>query len=373
MWGDYMTNLEALRQLIDNHYKTYEVLKRKYGIIKKVLSYEKAIVTIEHDDMLVLQKEYRNRSPEEEANVKAEKGDVTLLNMTGEELKNGDSVWIHYWTTITSGYIAIVNGVSQSYTGGDLTVQKLAVLTTAQGNLYAHAKKYNSSSEWGSDYENTTWEENYDNRIMNIDTKNGIEIAQGEETHGYNVIFANGNPILIMHPTSDTFSELTLVNPNLFTHEMNVRISRNVIKSVFTSSGISTTVHSLDPNRDSKLYLAMRSFVPYVGTYSSTPRYYYGVMVEQDGIESIVFNCGKNYRYSNTAFEGLGFILMTWGDSNINAPNNTFPYGSVSAGCAVYDYYFSYNFDMTLGFQNNAEYEYAKCVLSSCNLHRITG
>ena len=319
-----MTNLEALHQLIDNHYKTYEVLKRKYGIIKKVLSYEKAIVTIENDDMLGLQKEYKNRSPEEEDNVKAENGDVTLLNMTGEELKNGDPVWIHYWTTVTSGYIAIKNGISQN-NSCDLTVQNLAVLTTVQGDLYAHAKKYDSSSEWDSDYENTKWRENYDGRVMNVDKTTGIKIAQGEEAHGYNTIFANGNPILIMRSGSDVSNDIGLVNPNFFTHEMNVRTASNVTKCEFNSSGrISTSTYSLDPNRDSKLFLAMRC----LETREYEQAAYFSVMIEQDGVENSIVDYGSYYPlpYIPLAFERLKFILIAWNHNSINAPNSTFSY-----------------------------------------------
>ena len=367
-----MTGLEALHQLIDNHYKTYEVLKRKYGIIKKVLSYEKAIVTIEHGDMLALQKEYRNRSPEEEANVKAEKGDVTLLNMTGEELKNGDSVWIHYWTTVTSGYIAIKNGGSKYNTSGDsLTVQKLAVLTVEQGNLYAHAKKYDSSSEWGSDYENTKWRENYDSRVMNVDERNNLKIAQGEESHGYNTIFVNGNPVLIMRSSSVILDDLPLVNSNFFVQEMNVRISRSVQRRTFNGSRPVSTTYNLDPTKDSKLFIAPRSIISNNGA----PRYYYSVMVEQDGIENIILNNEQYFSNATSAFDNIYFFLIMWNKNNIYIPDSTFPNGSIDVGCLIYniwDGYGIYNYNMTMGFQNNAEYEYAKCVLSSCD-YIITG
>lgn len=365
-----MTNLEALHQLIDNHYKTYEVLKRKYGIIKKVLSYEKAIVTIENDDILELQKEYKNRSPEEEDNVKAENGDVTLLNMTGEELKNGDPVWIHYWTTVTSGYIAIKNGISQN-NSCDLTVQHLAVLTTVQGDLYAHAKKYDLSSEWGSDYENTKWRENYDSRLMNVDKPTGIKIAQGEEAHGYNTIFANGNPILIMRSRSDVSNDIMLVNPNFFTHEMNVRTASNVTKCEFNSSGgISTSTYSLDPSRDSKLFLAMRC----LETRDDEQAAFFSVMIEQDGVENTILDNDQWFSYPSAAFENLGFILIIWNKDNIHSPNNTFPYGYVNTGCLIYNTWnthWIYWLNQNFGFQNEAEYEYAQCVLSSCDFQPI--
>lgn len=369
-----MTNLELLHQLIDNHYKTYEVLKRKYGVIKKVLSYEKAIVTIENSDMLGLQKKYKSRSPDEEDNIKAENGDVILLNMTGEELKNGDPVWIHYWTTVVSGYIAIKNGGLKHNTGGNsLTVQNLAVLTAEQGNLYAHAKKYDLSSEWGSDYENTKWKENYDSRLMSVDKSTEIEIVQGEESHGYNTIFTNGNPVLIMRSGSVVSNDIKLVNPNFFTHEMNVRTAHNITKCEFNSSGgISTSTYSLDPNRDSKLFLAMRC----AETRENEQAAFFSVMIEQDNIENTILDYGSYYLlpYIPLAFERLKFILIAWNHNSINAPDSTFPYGSVRTGCLIYNTWnsrYSYWINLTLGFQNNAEYEYAQCVLSSCDFQPI--
>ena len=41
-----------------------------------------------------------------------------FLNKTGEILEADDEVWIHYWTNLNAGYIALRNGKPRLPTGG---------------------------------------------------------------------------------------------------------------------------------------------------------------------------------------------------------------------------------------------------------------
>ena len=45
-------------------------------------------------------------------NSKNEESVLTLLNKSRDELAVGDSVWIHYWNTVSDGYVAIKTGLS---------------------------------------------------------------------------------------------------------------------------------------------------------------------------------------------------------------------------------------------------------------------
>lgn len=362
--------LTELHELIDKHYSTYETLKRKYGIVKKVLSYEKAIVTIEGKDLSALQKEYKHRNPEDEDNVKAENGDVILLNMTNEELKNGDSVWIHYWTTITSGYIAIKNGTSKSGSY-DLTVDKLAVLNEEQKEIYAHAKRYSTSSEWGSDFENEKWQESYDSRTMNIDRKNDLIIAQGEYSRGYNVIFANGNPVIIFSGVINPNQDGLLINPNLRTHEMNVKTGLYIYNRQFTETSVTRSSYRVLPSMTSKIFLTPTR----IRTTNGQPVCYYGLVIECNGIEDGLFS-PDNDNFSSIQ-GGLNlFSMALLGNRDISDKTTLFEHGSVSPRLTIYNIQtgrMTYNISIPMGFQSDAEYEYAKCVLSTCDYQRTTG
>lgn len=131
--------LTALNTIIDNRYEHYNVLKRKYGIVKEVLSYARAIVTVEDKDMMELQKKYQEEN-EEELDYGVKTRDLNLLNKTGEELFVGDSVWIYYWNTLTDGYIALHIGAKKEVS---VPVRYMAVVK----NKHTNAKIYSAEEK----------------------------------------------------------------------------------------------------------------------------------------------------------------------------------------------------------------------------------
>lgn len=143
--------LTALNNIIDNRYESYNILKRKYGIVKEVLSYARAIVTVEDKDMMDLQREYQKPKGEDEEKTDygAKTRDLNLLNKTGEELFVGDSVWIYYWKTLTDGYIALHVGAKKEVS---VPVRYMAVIKEEHTN----AKIY-SESEREQFIFNRTW------------------------------------------------------------------------------------------------------------------------------------------------------------------------------------------------------------------------
>lgn len=369
-----MSNLTYLNNIIDNRYQTYETIKRKYGIVKEIINTSKAIVTLDDKDMSMWQKEYKRRDKErKEAEERGEDPpvynndgtrDLTLPNATGETLVVGDSVWVYYWHDLASGYIAIVNRLSKHNSDSGLYVNKLAVLNEAQGNLYAHAKKYNSSYQWDSQAEQEKWLENYESRTMNIDEKNDLKIAQGEYFHGYNVIFVNGTPVLI------NIGTLNLVNPNLFSQELVCRVNLSLVKRRFQNHSIITETKTITPSRDTTIYLSVTG----ITTNNSNKRYWFGAVMVQDDVEYGVL---QNALYYTSVFPAINNLKLCIGmnASDIYDANETFPYGYISAMIVIYDetnfdYETSASFD--LGFQSDAEREYARCVLSMCGYEIIT-
>lgn len=159
-----MSDLSAFKSLVDKRYETYSVMKRKYGIIKEVLSYAKAIVTLEDKDMTDIQEYYRAKEKErkqleaqglviEDDDPFADLRNLTLLNKTGEALEVGDAVWVYYWHDLSSGYIAIRCGVSNGIVRAKYTVEHVGVMpssTASSSDIYAHAREYDEEDwEWG--------------------------------------------------------------------------------------------------------------------------------------------------------------------------------------------------------------------------------
>lgn len=368
-----MSSLSDINSLVDKRYDTYQVLKRKYGVIKKVINDSRAVVTLEDTDMLKWQKEYKRREKEkQEAIDHGEEPpeynndgtrDLVLPNASGESLAVADGVWVYYWHDLASGYIAVKNGVAK-IGSTDLLVEKLAVLNTVQGNIYAHAKKHDAESEWDSQAENESWQENYDDRTMNIDEKNNLIIAQGEQAHGYNIIFVNGMPCVV------GYNSAALVRPSLFGQHLIVRIQTSISQRTFTNTSYITTSYTLDPTRDTRIFVS-----PIRIATDGDKQYFFGCLIEQDGRIDTLFTSGIPFGYVVPTVNDIRLFLEVPVYPTLNEPETNFPYGSISGRLSLYnisDYYALGSMGVKLGFGNEEEYEYSKCVISQCGYQIIT-
>ena len=268
-------SLSYLNGIVKQRYKTYPVLKRKFGIVKTVISYGKAIVTLEDEDMLKLQRDYKEQGEEYESNRKTR--DLTLLNKTGVPLQIGDAVWVYYWNTLTDGYIAHVCGIEQWQ---DCHIKMLAIIppsTALDTDLYTHAKIYPAE----------TWEYKLINRTQIIDVYNGKDYLLGSENQSssdqehFMMFLMNGFPAVMSgnlgyyfyyHGTSYANryaaalkEEVGLINHKMFTNRI---ILNNINFGVFTGRQYVT----LTATPDSGNYLEF-----YAGSVQDDVDSYYGV------------------------------------------------------------------------------------------------
>lgn len=89
--------LGYVNQIIDSNFERLPNLKRAYGKIKSIMSSNAKVLV----EILSTEEEEKNR-------------ELWLLNKTGEILAVDDLVWIYYWNTITDGYVAIKQGLSNT-------------------------------------------------------------------------------------------------------------------------------------------------------------------------------------------------------------------------------------------------------------------
>lgn len=126
--------LSCLNSIIDDNFSRIENMKRQYGVVKKIFETEdtnkksaKVKVKIRGitDDDLV--EEVIEDDPDE-------KNWLTMLNKTGQVLKVGDAVWIHYWRSITDGYVAIKIGKPRKNTG-KVKLERAMTITDHQDTI----------------------------------------------------------------------------------------------------------------------------------------------------------------------------------------------------------------------------------------------
>lgn len=138
-----------LNKLIKSNLKN-DGMKRTFG---KVI-----VVNKDEDKATVELKEFNNAQ-------------IELLNKTGEILSENDNVWIHYWTSVNTGYIAIRNGISvtKGGTGGEpeFLIENAPILLENQAEVYLKAKE-----------------------VVNIDTKGLNRVVYGDN---HNPIIVQGN------------------------------------------------------------------------------------------------------------------------------------------------------------------------------------
>lgn len=223
-----MSNLSILNNIVNNRYNTYDVLHRKYGIVKTVLSYARAIVTVEDKDMLELQEDYKKNAREGKSNDDITgKRDLNLLNKTGEVLEVGDAVWVYYWHDVASGYIAMRIGAKQKEKAS-ARISRAAVLPApTPDNIYSNAKIY-------PDY---VWDETISSRTYFIDDDKNLTFQTGAGGNQYypqfNLFLVNGFPTVIIPYLQDFYhgngtyqpdnyeyiiQHLNMVNPHLFSN-----------------------------------------------------------------------------------------------------------------------------------------------------------
>lgn len=221
-----MSDLTYIHGIIDNRYETYDVLKRKYGVIKEVLSFARAIVTVEDSDMMDLQKDYKKDEEEREINKKTR--DLNLLNKTGEELEAGDGVWVYYWHDIVSGYIAVKCG-AKPIEIAKCRFNKWAIMPApVENDIYSHARYPRAGTS-------DNWELETNKRKRIIDETHGYSFLSGAEyNYQCNMFLVNGFPtasvdyigdLLSRYGLSDYYKrkltqQLESINPKLYTNRI---------------------------------------------------------------------------------------------------------------------------------------------------------
>ena len=367
-----MTDLSAFNQLVSKRYDTYPVLRRKYGIVKKIISYARAIVTVEDEELLDLQEQYKEKEEErqqaiengetpEEDDSASRTRDLPLLNKTGETLKVGDGVWIHYWHDLANGYIAERIGLTKFRRS--LYLDGMVILGEAQAEVYCHAQKMVTSE---SD-DKRRWDQLYQQRLMNVDSKDNIEVTKGEMSHGINAFFINGFPAImsLYCPIGNNVSSIERERMNARIKLFNMKLLFNEI-SVKAQLGTMTTTESF-----TNFYIDIAA----VGTDRTCQL---GIFYKYNNVEHIymqnIYTCAMDDLAS--VFEHIGLVIICHG--TIYNPNRDHPYGYIKGRIAFCyrDENKNINIgdfgnEMTLNFANTEEYEYAKCVFSESEYEEV--
>lgn len=252
-----MSNLSVLNNIIGNRYNTYDVLHRKYGVVKTVLSFARAIVTVEDKDMLELQKEYKENSEQDQSNDNITGiRDLNLLNKTGEKLEVGDAVWVYYWHDISSGYIAIRIGKNKG-TDAKVKISRAAVMPSPISNdIYSHAKIYSD----------TVWNQAISDRTRYIDDNNNLSIQIGgglsnlERPH-FNLFLMNGFPTVLIPFLTDYYhggGSYSTYNRRYILQHLNMVNSRLFSNKILFSGNMGFNDIYLDPqdNRNGLMTIA---------------------------------------------------------------------------------------------------------------------
>ena len=79
-----------------------------------------------------------------------DKKKLVLLNKSHDVLAEGDHVWIHYWNTVSDGYIAIKTGLSDFGVNDDEPIQRPMHSETSVGAAYSFDKGSSVNSNYFS-------------------------------------------------------------------------------------------------------------------------------------------------------------------------------------------------------------------------------
>ena len=112
---------------------------------------------------------------------------VRVMNKSGELLSAGDTVQIHYWKNISSGYIAVRNGKPKPLGGGGFAINNAVIMTENQSVIY-----------------------NIETGQINIDVKNRCSVTYGSPRNviivqGYIAYCDNTNSMSIILNNKDEF------------------------------------------------------------------------------------------------------------------------------------------------------------------------
>ena len=350
-------SINYLQNIIDTEYKRKDVLKRKYGIVRQVFSYSKIEVILADEDMTEIQNELiKKRS-------KIDNGEIdekdlpfenyrrlSLMNKTGEYLEIGDAVWVYYWKTLSDGYIALKIGLSKIRR--DLNIDKLAILSTEQAILY-----------------NSLYKDQYDSlRKINIDKRKEIDILSGSPNEAVNTIFLNGYPALIF----EEYGRSTYTLQTLLKNHVNPKLLSKEIRLYCNHEGKTSDELEIDSKKESLFTINfLRKTQKGVASQSVYPNYGVAINANYGGFEEC------NYLYAtSSAINGLNIPLkdiLDYGmiiffQNNLHKSTEQFPYGYISGRIAMINKVWdssavSWGDKLNIGFANQEEYEYAKCVL----------
>lgn len=119
-------DMNILNEMITKELKKKPCLHRAYGIVTEVITIADQLGQPKETGKYKV-KIVRNYDEAKQVKHNIDSGysidtskDITLLNKSHDALELGDYVWVHYWNTITDGYIAIKVGLS-TYESGEET------------------------------------------------------------------------------------------------------------------------------------------------------------------------------------------------------------------------------------------------------------
>ena len=271
---------------------------------------------------------------------------LTLLNKTGENLAIGDSVWVHYWTNLANGYIALRNGLPNG--GSSFSINNAVAMLENQASVYTVSTE-----------------------VFDIDIKHSIKAKYGNP---HNLIIASNIPIVVT--SLDNSNTIAEIYPTISAIPSGVLSTERKIEVGNVETGIYTSI---------------------IGSYSSGWSWGADVLiqtpmtvenVEGTNIYNICYTSSDNYtlRRANgskayfTSFTDLGLALLT---AQIQSATTEMPYGYAvcRAVCVA-----SYDKDdsaiavskisqrtINVPFASEAEYNYAVCTLTKSEINPSNG
>jgi hypothetical protein len=266
---------------------------------------------------------------------------LTLLNKTGEKLSVGDSVWVHYWTNLANGYIALRNGLP-NVNAGSFNISNAVAMLETQASIYTVSEE-----------------------VIDVDVENSIKVKYG---NGHNIIIANETPIIV--------SELD--NTSTLTEVFNLA---DTLDSGLISTEREGYYSSVSVSGVEKIYtVVVGDFINNVWKWNADVVGSYPIYNSSDlAFANFCKNSNDGYtlrtRQNNpaqiTTFNDLGVVLLT---KKICAPITDCPYGY--AECRVFgmakesDVYVSMISSRTImfPFKNEAEYNYAVTTLTKSEI-----
>ena len=223
------------------------------------------------------------------AKVKVMGRTLRLLNKTGETLKVGDSVIIHYWDNMANGYIALRCGLPSLQQG--LRIENAAVLDNDIKSLYT-----TSTTVFNEDEENNLTE---------------------KYSHAQNIVLVNEIPAIYVPTgaTDETFKSIVkTIDKKLFSNRIQVKCHYNGRTGVRTIHGEVSAMKYVDLN----------TLGYFVGCYMEEDRnWYYN---EESHAPFIYFT-------DTQVLENIGLVIAY--QKIVTAASENFPYGYVTGNIVL--------------------------------------